>query len=71
MLAELLRLLAEIGPGVIWAFIFIAVVVAVFVMYIGIALWATLRRPKYPGQQELSYRVFRDLLDLFRRRGRT
>ena len=41
MLAELLRLLAEIGPGVIWVFIFIAAVVAVFVVYIGIALWAT------------------------------
>lgn len=70
MLAELLRLLAEIDPGVIWVFIFIAVIVAVFVIYVGVALWATLRRPKYPGQQELSYRVFHDLLDLFRRGGR-
>jgi len=36
-------LLAEIGPGVIWVFIFIAATVDVFVIYIGIALWATLR----------------------------
>ena len=69
MLAELLRLLAEIGPGVIWVFIFIAAIVAVFVIYIGIALWATLRA-KDPAQQKVRYQVFHDLLNLFRRRGR-
>ena len=66
MLAELLRLLAEIGPGVVWVFIFIAAVVAVFVLYIGIALWATLRA-KDTEQQKVRYQVFHDLLDLFRR----
>ena len=69
MLAELLRLLAEIGPGVIWVFIFIAAIVAVFVIYIGIALWATLRA-KDTKQQKVRYQVFHDLLDLFGRRGR-
>ncbi len=43
MLVELLRLLAEIGPGVIWVFIFTAVIVTVFVAFVGIALWATMR----------------------------
>jgi hypothetical protein len=66
VLAELLRLLAEIGPGVIWVFIFIAAVVAVFVLYIGIALWATLRA-KDPDQRTVRYQVFHDLLDLFLR----
>lgn len=66
MLAELLRLLAEIGPQIIWVFIFIATMVAVFVIYTGIALHAVLR-PRDPRQQEINYRVFRDLLDLFHR----
>ena len=66
MLAELLRSVAEIGPGVIWVFIFIAAIVAVFVIYIGIALWATLRA-KDTEQQKVRYQVFHDLLDLFGR----
>lgn len=66
MLAELLRLLAEIGPGVIWVFIFIAAVVAVFLAYIGIALWATLRA-KDTEQREVRYQIFHDLLGLFSR----
>ena len=69
MLAELLRLLAEIGPGVIWVFIFIAAIVAVFVIYTGIALWATLRA-KDTEQQKVRYQIFHDLLVLFSRRGR-
>lgn len=69
MLAELLRLLAGIGPGVVWVFIFIAAVVAVFVLYIGIALWATLRA-RDSEQRQVRYQIFHDLLDLFRRRGR-
>ena len=66
MLAELLRLATEIGPGVIWVFIFIAAVVAVFVLYTGIALWATLRACD-PEQRQIRYQIFHDLLDLFRR----
>jgi hypothetical protein len=69
VLAELLRLLAEIGPGVIWVFIFIAAIVAVFVIYIGIALWATLYA-KDAAQQKVRYQIFRDLIGLFRSRGR-
>ena len=66
MLAELLRLLAEISPQIIWFLIFIAAVVAIFVLYIGIALWVTLISND-PLQQRVSYQVFRDLLDLFLR----
>jgi hypothetical protein len=69
VLAELLRFLAEIGPGVIWVFIFIAAVMAVFVLYIGIALWAIFRA-RDPEQRQVWYQIFRDLIDLFRRRGR-
>jgi hypothetical protein len=66
VLAELLRLLAEISPQIIWVFIFIAAVVAVFVVYVGIALWAALRAID-PEQRKVRYQIFRDLLDLFRR----
>ncbi|HYW82172.1 MAG TPA: hypothetical protein VFB30_02880 [Spirochaetia bacterium] len=66
MLPELLRLLAEIGPGAIWVFTFIAVIVAVFVVYIGIAMRAILRAQD-TEQRKVLYQVFRDLLDLFRR----
>jgi len=64
--AALLRLLAEKGPQVIWVLIFIAAMVAVFVIYTGIAMWATLRAQN-PEQRQVRYRIFRDLLDLFRR----
>ena len=66
MLTDFLRLMAEISPQVTWVFIFTAAIVVVFVLYIGIALWVTLRT-KDPKQQKISYQVFRDLLELFRR----
>jgi hypothetical protein len=67
VLAELLRLLAEIGPGAIWVFIFIAAVIAAFVVYVGIALVAALFAND-PKQQEVRRKILRDLLRLFRRR---
>jgi hypothetical protein len=66
VLTEFLRLMAALGPQVVWVFIFIAAIVAVFVLYIGIAIWATLRAPD-SEQREVRYQIFRDLLDLFRR----
>jgi hypothetical protein len=63
-------MLAEAGHGASWIVMFFAAVVAVFVLYLGIAIWATLRAPD-PGQQEIRYRVFRDLLELFLRRRRS
>jgi hypothetical protein len=67
---DFLRLMAEVGPQVTWVSIFIAAVVAVFVLYVGIALWVTLHA-KDPRKQKISYQVFHDLLDLFRRGRRT
>lgn len=66
MLDVLLRLLAELGPAAMWLAIFIAAVVAIFVLYLGIALFAVLRATD-PDQRKVRYRVFRDLLNLFRR----
>lgn len=65
MLAVLLRLMAEVGPQIIWVFIFIAAVVVVFVIYVGIALRATLRAED-AEEREVCHQVLRDLLDLFR-----
>jgi len=62
----LFRLLAVVGPEAIWIVIFFAAVMAVFVIYIGIAMRATMRTDD-PEQQQLRYRMFRDLLDLFSR----
>ena len=66
MLNTLLHAPAAIGPSAIWITRFYAAVVAVFVLYIGIAIWATLRAVD-PGQRKVRYQIFRDLLDLFRR----
>lgn len=69
MLTELFRLMAALGPQFIWVFIFIAAIVVVFVLYVGVALWATLRA-KDAEQRKVRYQIFRDLLDLFRRGSR-
>jgi hypothetical protein len=61
----IIRLLAEVGPGFTWTALFIAAVIAVFVLYIGVAMLATLRAQE-PEQVEIRYRVFHDLLALFR-----
>jgi hypothetical protein len=62
VLDMLLRTAAELGPTAKWLAIFFAAVTAVFVLYVGIALWAVLRKP-----DNIRYQVFHDLLDLFRR----
>jgi hypothetical protein len=66
---ELLRLSAEVGAAASWIVIFIAAVIAVFVAYVGVALYATLRATD-PEQQKLRYKVFRDLLRIFAGRWR-
>ncbi|MDR8409484.1 hypothetical protein MTP10_12110 [Nonomuraea sp. 3-1Str] len=61
----LLRLLAEIGPAVGMTAWLAAVVVGAFVMYVGVAMAATL----FSSDEECAktrYRVFRDLIQLFR-----
>lgn len=65
MLEGLLRVPLELGPAAMWLLVFVAAVVAVFVLYVGIALFATLRAPDEP-QAKIRYQIFRDLLDLFR-----
>lgn len=66
MLDVLLRLGTELGPLAIWFAIFIAVIIAVFVLYVGIALWAVLSAAD-GEQRKIRYEVFRDLLGLFKR----
>jgi hypothetical protein len=63
----LVHILAALGPGTLWIAKFCAAVVAIFVLYVGIAIWATLHAPD-PEQRKVRYQIFRDLLDLFRRR---
>ena len=57
MLDMLFRLLAEVGPQATWIVFFLAAMVAVFVLYVGIALRATLRAPD-AEQREIRYQIF-------------
>jgi hypothetical protein len=66
VLDVLLRMSAELGPVANWIAIFIAAVIAVFVLYLGIALHAVLRASD-KEQREVRYQVFRDLLHWFDR----
>ena len=63
---ELLRLLTDVGAAANRIAIFIAAVVAVFLLYLGIALRAVLRASE-KEQREVRYQVFRDLLHWFDR----
>jgi hypothetical protein len=68
VLELLLRFEAEFGPTALWIVVFCAAVVAAFVVFVGIALWATLHpSDPDPEQQKIRYQVFRDLLELFLR----
>jgi hypothetical protein len=67
MLDMLLRTLAELGPTARWLAIFFAAVVAVFVLYVGIALHAVLSATD-EEQRKVRYEVFKELLGLFKRR---
>ncbi len=66
MLYLLFRVLVELGSEAVWIVFFFGAVVAVFVLYLGIALRETLRE-RDPERQQIRYQVFRDLLELFRR----
>lgn len=66
LLETLFRLLAGLGPRAFWIVVIFGGLAAVFVLYIGIAMRATLRA-RDPQQQQLRYQIFRDLLDLFLR----
>ena len=67
---SLLRhVMASAEPAVAWGAGFSAVVIAVFVVYVGIAMVVVLRTDD-ERKAEIRYRVFRDLLEVFRRQGR-
>ena len=65
----LLRLLAELGLNAILFVVMLGGLAAVLVVYLGIAMLATLRAGD-PNAQQMRYRVFRDLLEFIRRRHR-
>jgi hypothetical protein len=67
VLEDALRAIAEVGPGAMW---FCAAVIAVFVLYVGVALFATLRAPD-DEQRTVCHEMFRELLDLFHRGSRS
>ena len=65
----LFYLVASAGPAAALAAGFSAVVIAAFAAYVGIAMAVVLRTDDV-RKAEIRYRVFRDLLGLFRRQGR-
>ena len=66
MLDTLFRALAELGPTTKWFVVFFAAIVALFALYVGIAMWAVLKAPD-DQQRTVRYEIFRDLLSLFKR----
>jgi hypothetical protein len=64
-----LRALAEVGPQVRWVVAFFAGAVAARTLYLGIAMIAAIRA-KDESSREARYRIFRDLVELFRRGGK-
>jgi hypothetical protein len=62
-----LRLLAEISPTAGWVAKFAAAVIMVLVVYLGVAMIATLDPGCDQKSSEIRYKVFRDLRSLFRR----
>lgn len=56
---------ALLGSGATWMAMIAALVVVVLLLYLGIALRATLRAED-PQKAKLCYQLFRDLIDLFR-----
>lgn len=66
MEGTLFHLVAAAGPTAAWVAGFSALVIVAFVVYVGIAMVAVLRTDDV-RKAEIRYRVFRDLLGLFRR----
>ncbi|WP_431919874.1 hypothetical protein [Nonomuraea jabiensis] len=60
----LFRLLVEMAPAVGWIAIFVAAVIALFALYLGIAMIATLLT-RDQKRVRVRYQVFRELLRLF------
>jgi hypothetical protein len=64
-----LRALAEAGPQARWIAMFFGGIVGALTLYLGIAMIAAIRAKDEPSR-EVRYRIFRDLVDLFRREGK-
>jgi hypothetical protein len=62
---ELVRVFADMGPAAIWLSGAALGLVAVCVLYLGIALLGCLRTTDI-YQQQYRYQVFRELVDLIR-----
>jgi len=62
----LFHLVAAAGPAAAWVAGFSAVVIIALVVYVGIAMLVVLRTEDV-RRAEIRYRVFHDLLGLFRR----
>ncbi|MBB5631492.1 hypothetical protein [Sphaerisporangium krabiense] len=69
MASLLFQALAELAPVATWVAVFVAAIIAVFTVYVGVAMLAALFATD-ERQAKLRYRVFRDLLLLFARKGR-
>jgi hypothetical protein len=69
MSGEVLRVLAEVGPQARWVIGFFVGVTAARTLYLGIAMIAAIRA-KDESSREVRYRIFHDLVDLFRRGGK-
>ncbi|WP_182885770.1 hypothetical protein [Microbispora sp. H10885] len=65
MVGLLRQMLAEVGPATAWVAVFIAAVIAVFTLYVGVAMVATFWAAD-EQQTKVRYRIFCDLLRLFR-----
>lgn len=69
MQALVLQLVEAVGPAIGWILIFVAIAIAAFAVYVGVALMAALRA-KTPQEQRYRLRLLREflrfLLHLFR-----
>jgi hypothetical protein len=63
--ALLLRLVGAAGPATGWIFIFVAIMVTAFVVFVGVVLVAALCA-KTPEQQRYRLRLLRELRRLIR-----
>jgi hypothetical protein len=68
MSGEVLRALAEDGPQALWVAGCFAAPVLVRTLYLGIAMVAAMKA-RDQANREACYRIFHDLIELFRRGG--
>jgi hypothetical protein len=63
--AEVVRILTDLGPAAVWLAGVVLGLVAVCLIFLGIALVAVLRTTDI-SQQQYRYQAYRDLVDLIR-----